>query len=126
MTKEIEQLKKLVRETDNIVFFGGAGVSTESGIPNFRLVERMIGRAFCKAFFCDFFFSSNWERCPPEFKFINIHKANYLFLSFLPRSILIHRRYIRNPHRRNNNICAQRGTFVKKEGSYFSKSGISA
>ncbi|MGN0709070.1 MAG: NAD-dependent protein deacylase [Anaerovoracaceae bacterium] len=31
-----EELKKLVDDSDNIVFFGGAGVSTESGIPDFR------------------------------------------------------------------------------------------
>lgn len=31
-----EQLKKIIDESDNIVFFGGAGVSTESGIPDFR------------------------------------------------------------------------------------------
>ena len=29
-------LKELVQQSDNIVFFGGAGVSTESGIPDFR------------------------------------------------------------------------------------------
>jgi len=29
-------LKTMIRESDNIVFFGGAGVSTESGIPDFR------------------------------------------------------------------------------------------
>jgi len=32
----IEALKKIIDESDNIVFFGGAGVSTESGIPDFR------------------------------------------------------------------------------------------
>jgi len=31
-----EELTKILRESDNIVFFGGAGVSTESGIPDFR------------------------------------------------------------------------------------------
>ncbi|MGI6212355.1 MAG: NAD-dependent protein deacylase [Anaerovoracaceae bacterium] len=31
-----ERLKKIIDESDNIVFFGGAGVSTESGIPDFR------------------------------------------------------------------------------------------
>ena len=39
MTKEIETLKKWVDESKNIVFFGGAGVSTESGIPDFRSVD---------------------------------------------------------------------------------------
>jgi len=32
----IEELEKIINESDNIVFFGGAGVSTESGIPDFR------------------------------------------------------------------------------------------
>ncbi len=36
---QIEQLREWVRESDNIVFFGGAGVSTESGIPDFRSVD---------------------------------------------------------------------------------------
>ena len=31
-----EELTKILRESDNIVFFGGAGVSTESNIPDFR------------------------------------------------------------------------------------------
>lgn len=33
---EIEKLQSLIDAADNIVFFGGAGVSTESGIPDFR------------------------------------------------------------------------------------------
>ena len=36
MTPEIETLRKWVEESGSIVFFGGAGVSTESGIPDFR------------------------------------------------------------------------------------------
>ncbi len=32
----IEDLKSIIKKSDNIVFFGGAGVSTESGIPDFR------------------------------------------------------------------------------------------
>ena len=35
-TEKIEQLQKWVDASDRIVFFGGAGVSTESGIPDFR------------------------------------------------------------------------------------------
>ena len=37
--KEIEELREIVEKYDNIVFFGGAGVSTESGIPDFRSVD---------------------------------------------------------------------------------------
>ena len=33
MDEKIEQFKSLVKKSNNIVFFGGAGVSTESGIP---------------------------------------------------------------------------------------------
>ena len=29
-------LKEIIQKSDNIVFFGGAGVSTDSGIPDFR------------------------------------------------------------------------------------------
>lgn len=35
-SKESERLEKIILDSDNIVFFGGAGVSTESGIPDFR------------------------------------------------------------------------------------------
>lgn len=36
MAGEVERLQEFVDKYDNIVFFGGAGVSTESGIPDFR------------------------------------------------------------------------------------------
>lgn len=39
MNEKIAQLKKWIDESDNVVFFGGAGVSTESGIPDFRSVD---------------------------------------------------------------------------------------
>ena len=36
---EIKKLKEWIDGSDNIVFFGGAGVSTESNIPDFRSVD---------------------------------------------------------------------------------------
>ena len=36
MDEAIKELKNIIDDTDNIVFFGGAGVSTESGVPDFR------------------------------------------------------------------------------------------
>ena len=36
---KLQQLQDMISECDNIVFFGGAGVSTESGIPDFRSVD---------------------------------------------------------------------------------------
>ena len=34
--EKVKELQKLIDESDNIVFFGGAGVSTSSGIKDFR------------------------------------------------------------------------------------------
>lgn len=42
----LEQLKRIMRETDNVVFFGGAGVSTESGIPDFRSVDGLYNQKY--------------------------------------------------------------------------------
>ncbi|CVI70373.1 NAD-dependent protein deacylase [Eubacterium sp. An3] len=39
MNDKVKQLKEIVDNTDNLVFFGGAGVSTESGIPDFRSTD---------------------------------------------------------------------------------------
>lgn len=36
---EMEKLREIIEGSDNIVFFGGAGVSTESGIPDFRSTD---------------------------------------------------------------------------------------
>ena len=46
MTSAIETLKTWITESDNIVFFGGAGVSTESGIPDFRSVDGLYHQKF--------------------------------------------------------------------------------
>ena len=35
----LDDFKSMVNESENIVFFGGAGVSTESGIPDFRSAD---------------------------------------------------------------------------------------
>ena len=41
-----EELKKVIEGSDNIVFFGGAGVSTESGIPDFRSVDGLYNQKY--------------------------------------------------------------------------------
>lgn len=43
---QTEQLQKIVSNSNNIVFFGGAGVSTESGIPDFRSVDGLYNRQY--------------------------------------------------------------------------------
>lgn len=42
----MEQFKELIETSDNIVFFGGAGVSTESGIPDFRSVDGLYNQKY--------------------------------------------------------------------------------
>lgn len=63
----INKLREMINECSNIVFFGGAGVSTESGIPDFRSVdglynqnykyppETIISHSFYKANPCEFY-----------------------------------------------------------------------
>ena len=46
MTDSILKLKEMVCSSDNIVFFGGAGVSTESGIPDFRSVDGLYNQKY--------------------------------------------------------------------------------
>ncbi|MCR5618530.1 MAG: NAD-dependent protein deacylase [Lachnospiraceae bacterium] len=45
-SKEIAELNEIVKKYDNIVFFGGAGVSTESGIPDFRSVDGLYNQKY--------------------------------------------------------------------------------
>ena len=46
MTATIEQLREAVQNAKTIVFFGGAGVSTESGIPDFRSVDGLYNQKY--------------------------------------------------------------------------------
>lgn len=84
MTKKIEELKKQVEDSKKIVFFGGAGVSTESGIPDFRsseglymqesgtqvTAEEMVSNTFYnrhpKEFFAYYFESLVFEEATPN------------------------------------------------------------
>ncbi len=42
----MEDLQKIIDESNNIVFFGGAGVSTESGIPDFRSADGLYNQKY--------------------------------------------------------------------------------
>ena len=46
MDDKIKKLQQWIDESDNIVFFGGAGVSTESGIPDFRSVDGLYNQVY--------------------------------------------------------------------------------
>lgn len=42
----VEQIVEVIKNSDNVVFFGGAGVSTESGIPDFRSVDGLYNQKY--------------------------------------------------------------------------------
>ena len=46
MSAELMEFKRIMETYDNIVFFGGAGVSTESGIPDFRSVDGLYNQQY--------------------------------------------------------------------------------
>ena len=46
MEDKIQQFKELINQSNNIVFFGGAGVSTESGIPDFRSKDGLYNQKY--------------------------------------------------------------------------------
>lgn len=46
MDQQTDKLREWVAQSDNIVFFGGAGVSTESGIPDFRSVDGLYNQQY--------------------------------------------------------------------------------
>ena len=43
---DLEKLQTIIDESDNIVFLGGAGVSTESGIPDFRSTDGLYAQEY--------------------------------------------------------------------------------
>jgi NAD-dependent deacetylase len=46
MTNAVAKLREILLNSDNIVFFGGAGVSTESGIPDFRSADGLYNETY--------------------------------------------------------------------------------
>ena len=50
MNDKVNELKKLIEKSNNIVFFGGAGVSTESNIPDFRSSSGLFSEKLNKNF----------------------------------------------------------------------------
>ncbi len=64
MDENIRKLKELIDGSDNIVFFGGAGVSTESGIPDFRSVDGLYNQKYAyppETILSDTFFYTHTE-----------------------------------------------------------------
>ena len=75
MTDEVKKLKELVDSTDNIVFFGGAGVSTESGIPDFRSTDGLYHQQW--AYPPEVILSHTFYEANPE-EFFRFYRAKLL------------------------------------------------
>ena len=80
---QIEKLRELVNNSDNIVFFGGAGVSTESGIPDFRSVDGLYNQKY--DYPPETILSHTFYRQRPE-EFFRFYKDKMLCLGAKPNA----------------------------------------
>ena len=83
MQQELETLKNWIDNSDNIVFFGGAGVSTESGIPDFRSVDGLYNQQYDyppETILSHTFFRRNTE------EFYRFYRAKMLALDAKPNA----------------------------------------
>lgn len=79
--EKIETLQQWVRESSRIVFFGGAGVSTESGIPDFRSVDGLYSQKF--DYPPETIISHSFYKRDPQY-FFRFYKEKMLPLGFEP------------------------------------------
>ncbi len=82
-SEQVKQLNEWVKTTDNIVFFGGAGVSTESGIPDFRSVDGLYNQQY--DYPPETILSHTFYRRNPE-EFYRFYRAKMLCLDAKPNA----------------------------------------
>lgn len=78
---KLETLRQWIEESKNIVFFGGAGVSTESGIPDFRSVDGLYSQKF--DYPPETIISHSFYRKNPDY-FFRFYREKMLPLGFAP------------------------------------------
>lgn len=83
MSEAINELKQIVEKYDNIVFFGGAGVSTESGIPDFRSVDGLYHQQY--DYPPETILSHSFYRAKPK-EFYRFYRNKMLFLDAKPNA----------------------------------------
>lgn len=81
--EEISKLKNIIEQYDNIVFFGGAGVSTESGIPDFRSVDGLYNQQY--DYPPERILSHSFYRANPS-EFFRFYHNKMLFPNALPNA----------------------------------------
>ena len=79
--EQLETLKQWIQESNRIVFFGGAGVSTESGIPDFRSVDGLYNQKF--EYPPETIISHSFYEQRPEY-FFRFYREKMLPLGFEP------------------------------------------
>lgn len=77
MNNEIEQLCEIIKTSNNIVFFGGAGCSCESGIPDFRSANGLFNERLNITFSPEQLVSHSFYIKYPE-EFFNFYKAKLI------------------------------------------------
>ncbi len=80
---KVAQLQQWVKESRNIVFFGGAGVSTESGIPDFRSVDGLYQQKY--AYPPETILSHSFFMAKPE-EFYRFYRDKMLYLQAKPNA----------------------------------------
>ena len=83
MAGEMDLFKKWINESDNIVFFGGAGVSTESNIPDFRSTDGLYNQEY--AYPPETILSHSFYRKKPE-EFFRFYRNKMLFPNAQPNA----------------------------------------
>lgn len=78
---QLQTLKQWVEESERIVFFGGAGVSTESGIPDFRSTDGLYSQSF--EYPPEMIISHSFYLQDPSY-FFRFYREKMLPLGFLP------------------------------------------
>jgi NAD-dependent deacetylase len=78
MSTEIEKLTQILRNSNNIVFFGGAGVSTESNIPDFRSANGLFNARLNMTLSPEQLVSHTYFTRFPE-EFFNFYKAKLIY-----------------------------------------------
>ncbi|MBL4930476.1 NAD-dependent protein deacylase [Clostridium paridis] len=79
----IERLKEIIKDSNNIVFFGGAGVSTESGIPDFRSANGLFNQKLNRTFTPEQLVSHTFFMRYPE-EFFAFYKAKLIYQDAKP------------------------------------------
>ena len=83
LKEQIQELQKIIDTYDNIVFFGGAGVSTESGIPDFRSVDGLYHQQY--DYPPETILSHSFYRSHPE-EFFRFYRNKMLFPKAQPNA----------------------------------------